>query len=664
MTTSEPLALLQEQAAATAPVMLEPAPPLRVPFAGRRGGEGPLTLGQANTLQWVGDPTLYTRMIEWTLTLPTGATLADIAAALSVLISRHESLRTTYPDGGGPDDSELSRGLAAVTGVAETGGDGRQVRGGPAGEEVAGRKVADGEPAQRVLQAGELSVEVYRTVGEPPGLGVLTVELAKRLRAREFDLTSDLPLRVAVATGGGGPLAVVAVYSHVAVDFGSMALIDQQFAELASDPASREPGPAGCQPLDQAEHERSPLGRRRAKTALQSWRSQLAAAPQCLYPVPAGDPAKRGDLACGWLWSPAAALALPLIATRTGASRQLAVLTALCAVLALRAGHDVCSLPVTVSNRSQQRLRGYVGTLANDGILTIDVRAARFDELVRRTAAATLRSNHSGPVDRADLIGVIAQIEHDRGISYLRACAFNDLTPYVPPEPGPAAAAQPAGDAAQPGGDTGPAGLRRALGRTRFAAMSSPPVEELLLIILHKIEPELSMGVMTRDGLRVSPAEIESLLRGVERLLVAAAARDVELTGLTGITGVSPMPRGPGWLHADSCWVELSEAQRLLDDALDVPAVRVFPDPAAPGEAALVAYLAAGGSVQTPEQAHAACVAELAGHGRPRRGQPRYTAMAPARYVICARAPLDRSDLTAWRQQPVLAAGTGRRPHG
>jgi hypothetical protein len=107
--------------------------------------------------------------------------------------------------------------------------------------------------------------------------------------------------------------------------------------------------------------------------------------------------------------------------------------------------------------------------------------------------------------------------------------------------------------------------------------------------------------------------------------------------------------------------VELSEAQQLLDDALDVPAARVFRDPDSPGEDVLVAYLVPGNGIQTPEQAHAACVAELAGHGRPRRDRTRYTAMSPARYVVCSRAPLDRSDLTAWRQQPVLAAGTGRR---
>jgi hypothetical protein len=440
----------------------------------------------------------------------------------------------------------------------------------------------------------------------------------------------------------------VVVYSHVAVDFGSMALIDRQFSELVSDPASRAVGPAVCQPLDQAAHERSPLGRRRAKTALTSWRSQLQIAPQCLYAVATPRPDERGELASGWLSSPAAALALPLIAARTGASRQLAVLTALCAVLARRAGQDICSFPVTVSNRYQRRLRGYVGTLANDGILTVDVRAARFDELVRSTAAATLRSSRSGPIDRADLIGVTAQIEHDRGISYSRACAVNDLTPYQLPPPEPMAGAS----ATQ---------VRAALERTTFAAVASPPIEELLLIILHTIEPELSLGIMTCDDLMVPVAEIESLERGVERLLVAAAGRDVELAKLGEITGLDPVPRGPGWLRADSCWVELAEAQRLLDESLTVPAARVFRDPAAPGEAALVAYLVAADGVQTPEQAHAACVAELAGHGRPRRGRPRYTAMAPARYVICARAPLDRSDLTAWRQQPVLAAGTGRR---
>jgi hypothetical protein len=629
MSVGEPLALLQEQAAATAPVILAAAPQLRVPFAGGRGGEGPLTLGQANTLQWVGDPTLYTRMIEWQLDLPEGSTLDDITAALSVLLSRHESLRTTYPAGGGLDDSELSRRMAV---------DGTWLVAGAGGS----------EPVQRVVQAGELMVDVYEVAQEPPDPGVLMVELARRLRSREFDLATELPVRVAVATRAGVPLLAVIVYSHAAVDFGSMALIDTQFAELARDPVSREVGDPGCQPLDQAEHERSPLGRRRAKTALASWQSQLRIVPQCLYAVPAGDPARPGEVAAGWLWSSAASQALPLITARTGASKALAVLTAMCTVLARRASQDVCSLPVTVSNRYQRRLRGYVGTLANDGILTVDVRAARFDELLRRAAAATLRSSHSGPIDRADLIGVIGEIEYDRGISYSRACAFNDLTPYAPPKPGPAT-------------DPTPADVRRALTRTRYAATSSPPVEELLLIVLHQLAPELSLGIMTRDDLIVPPAELESLLRGTERLLVAAAARDVELSRVGEITGVEPLARGQDWLRADSCWVELSEAQRLLDDALAVPAARVFRDPAAPGGAALVAYLVPGDGVQTPEQAHTACVAELAGHGRPKRGRTRYTAMTPTRYVVCARAPLDRSDLTAWRQQPILAAGTGRR---
>ena len=44
-------------------------------------------------------------------------------------------------------------------------------------------------------------------------------------------------------------------------------------------------------------------------------------------------------------------------------------------------------------------------------------------------------------------------------------------------------------------------------------------------------------------------------------------------------------------------------------------------------------------------------------------GSMRYTAMAPARYVICAgvpASPADLADPAQWRRQPVLASGDGR----
>jgi hypothetical protein len=140
------------------------------------------------------------------------------------------------------------------------------------------------------------------------------------------------------------------------------------------------------------------------------------------------------------------------------------------------------------------------------------------------------------------------------------------------------------------------------------------------------------------------------VLRGTEKLLMAAAVADVDLDGIGELTGIERIARGPGWFQIDSCWIELAEVQRLADAALGTPAARVFALPGTRGGTSLVAYLA-GGSIRTPEQAHAACLSLL-----PRR----YTAMTPGRYVICERAPDDPADLTGWRAQPVLADGDGR----
>ena len=74
-----------------------------------------------------------------------------------------------------------------------------------------------------------------------------------------------------------------------------------------------------------------------------------------------------------------------------------------------------------------------------------------------------------------------------------------------------------------------------------------------------------------------------------------------------------------------------------------------------------MAYLAAGGGIDTPEKAHTACLTTLAGT---RTLEPpdgiRYTAIAPSRYVICADAPADVRDMAAWQGQTVVAEGDGR----
>lgn len=620
MTAPDLLILLHRQTDALPPVRLHPADSLRVPFTGSRGGDGPVTITQATALSWVTDTAFPTRMMEWPLSLPGGVTLADIAAALEVLMERHESLRTCYPQEVVPDS-------------------GNTPSPGPAGR------------VQRVIQSGELVIDVYAAAEEPADDAVLVTQLAGLLRSREFDLAAELPLRMAVVVWQGTPRAAVILYSHMAADFASLVVLDREFTVLVSDPASRQAGPARHQPLDQAADERSPRGRRRTAAALRGWEAVLRTKPQCLLAIPSADPRHDAGVVSGWLWSRAGALVLPAIAARTGASRQLVVLAALSTMIARRTGHDAPVIHVLATNRYQRHLRDYVGTLVQDAIVSVDVRAHGFDEVVRRTAAAVLRGNRDSLVSDASLNERIGLIEHQRGIAHARYCLYNDISIYQ----ADTGSSEPAPSLAE---------ARQAREQTRFAELPAPGAEEVLLqLLLLQVDGELTVSATTRDANRVPLAELESLLRGTEALLVAAVAGDVELSQLGEITGVQPAERGPGWLYTDHSWIELPEVQRLVEDALPTPAA-AFAVPGPHGEPTLTTYLTSGGGVDTPEQAHAACLATLIGT---RTVAPpdgiRYTAMTPRYYVICASAPDDPGDLTAWRRQPILASGDGRQKH-
>jgi hypothetical protein len=606
----EMLALLHEQRDEIKPVTLIPAGQVTAKFSGLRSAEGPCTKGQASALNWITDTTQYARMIEWTFDLPDGVTLDDIVKALEVLLERHESLRTTYS------------------------------RRDP--------------PVQRVAASGALPVNVFEVEGPiPPGVecvAVMAGEMVGRLRATEFDTEANLPIRVAVAMAEGVPRAAVAVFSHVATDLVGMAVVGRQFTELAGDPASRVAVPRGYQPLDQAMAERSEAGQRRAAMALRDWDARLRSMPQLLFAVPPGGPGEDGEALGGWLLSPAGALALRHIAARTVARRQAAVLAALCAVLSVRTGHERCVFSALSSNRPQRRLEEYVGTITAGTLITVNTGVTGFDELVRRAGTAMMAAGRAALADSTQLRRLIDEVEYDRGTTCIRACVFNDATvDEAGPSDGP--------------GD--PADVIGALPRTELRVTEAAEMvgESLLVLALLRVDEELVLGALTSDASRMTHADIESLLGGVERLLVAAASGDVTLSRVSEITGVLPPARDEGWLLVDSCWIELPEAQRLLDEALPGRGARIFPvTGSGDGDVTgLVAYLTAGDGLGTPEQAHAACMTLLRGN---RRAHPpdgaRLTAMAPARYVICDREPDDPSDLAAWQRQSVIADGTGR----
>lgn len=598
-------------------------------FSGDRGGEGPVTLGQLNTAEWIGDQTRdYFGVSELVLSLPAGVSVEDIVDTFATLMSLHESLRTSF--------------------------------------------ALDGEPRQRVARAGELPIDIYQLSDEavdpsidtdvpyaikdldPRNTANPAFDLLARLRAKPFNVTDDLLVRAAIAVRDGVPRASAIVCSHLVADVGAMMVIGRQFTQLAANRDGRQArvDTRARQPLDQAAFERTERGRAQAAATLRFWENNLRWMPQCTFATPAARAALGRPLS-GWLHSPALAMALPHIAARTGASPPMALTAALSAVVSRRTGHPRIVLRSISSNRIGKQLRDYVGTIAQDSLLAVDARTASFDDLVRRCGVASIWAGRYGLFPNSRLVEVAHQAEHERGVRFHRDGVLNNLGLFTVSKEGPDWQAATA-DGRAP---TTPADVAAALAGTNIAWWE-PSIFNDVLAEFQVVQTDhwISLGLWTCDRGRMPRDEIEMLLHGVDRLIAAAAAGDVDLDRLDEVAGVSPLHRGPEWCLVDSCWVELPEVQRLLDDVHDGPAARVFADPVEGSDRAdtarLVAYLVPGERVRGPEQAHAACVAALGG---------RFTAMAPGRYVFCDRAPDDPGDLAAWRRQRVLVDSDGRR---
>jgi hypothetical protein len=571
---------------------LTPMRSIPVEFAGERAGEGPLTLGQLNVYAWVSRiPEQFYAVLRVELPVPTVVSAGDVAETTAVLITRYESLRTTYVPGEWP--------------------------------------------RQRVAAAGVQLLEIC-SLGEgqwgPQDRPAVAEALVQWLR--ESPDPARRPVRVVVATApdaGGRVIACAAAFSHVAVDHDAIVILKRDFAELLGDPARRQVGPPGHQPLDQAELEATPAERRRADAALDHVREQSWRIPRCLYAVPGSRPS--GESLLVELSSVAAAMAVRRVAARTRTSRSSIVLAAICAVVARRAGYRDLVFPVSSSNRFERHLVNYVGSLAQGTIATVELAGRSFDQLAAHTWMRVAEASRHGRYDGGKRAVVDELIEHERGLRFNYDPLFNSLVPE-----------SWSGLTAGVGFQSEEIGV--ALAQTELRWRPMPVNTTPIRFTLSQIDDSLRLDVWTGDTGLVPRAELESVLLAVERLLVAAADADVPGARMPEIIGLEPLAGTPDRILIDSCWVEVADVQRLVDDAIAPAVARVF---GSAGGCALVAYLTATDAVRTPQQAHASCLAALADHP---------TAITPRHYVICRTAPADPADPAAWPAP--LAAGTGR----
>ena len=571
-------------------VHLTPTRSLPVEFSGSRSGAGPLTFGQHNTYLWLNATPGHVYTNLWVeLPVPDTASVAEVAEAAAALIGRHESLRTTF------------------------------VPGEP--------------PSQRIAAAGVQSLEVC-TLGEgpwgPQDRSAVADALVRWLRGSAD--AAWRAMRIAVAVDPDAPdrvIACAAGFVHLAVDHGALEILTRDFAELLAAPGRRPVVRPGHQPLDQLALEATPAEQRRAEAALDYLREQMRRLPRCLYALPGARP--TGESLAVEMSSAAAALAVLRVAARTRASRSGIVLAAVCAVVARRAGYRTLAFPLLSHNRFERHLVDYVGSLAQGTMATVEIGERSFDELVGHTWTAVLEASRHGRYDgtrRAD-----PEIGHERGVRFHYDPLFNSLV--AESSPGFRAGFGPP-----------PGQIDAALAQTTLQWRPMPRAGTPIRFTLHQIDGVLRLDAWSDDTGLVPRAELESVLRAVERLLLAAAPGDVSAARMPARIGLEPLAGSADRILVDSSWIEVADVQRLVDEAFAPAVASVF---AAADGRPLVAHLVATEAVRTPEQAHARCMDVLAHHP---------TAITPTHYVLCAAAPPDPADPAAWPAP--LAAGSGR----
>lgn len=571
-----------------------------VKFSGTRSGSGPVTLGQLNVLMWAVDQTIFGAVQCQTLNVAPGRSLNDVTKAIGRLISRHESLRTLF--------------------TAST----------------------SEEWTQQVTAFGELLVEVHEAGSRLDA----TETLVKQRLSAPFALDREWPIRVAVITSGGAPAWVLLALTHMAADFASLGIIARDFRRLMSNSTSQVPEPPTLQPLDQAKLEMSPMARSRAEAAVRYWETTLRGTPQCMLAVPGHSQADSGSR-LATLRSRAAALALARIADRTHASQSVVILAAVATLLGLRTDNDRCLITALCANRFARASRDYVGTIAQDALISTDLTAETFDGIIQATRTAALTAYYHSQYDAESLWQVIDRVSEERGTEFHRDCVMNDLNgAVVQVQAGHVGSLLEKGDAANAMRDT----------RLMWADVDPRPLL-FYFEVFGLTRTDVSLSVWA-DQSRFPAAEVEGFLFAVERLLVAAEGRNVPARDIGELAGIRPVLRDASWRRIDSCWIELPAVQQLLDDMVasvpGIDAAQVFCTrdiASTPTAEVLVAYVSASDNEITTQMLHAQCWQQLV--GRP-------TAMTPAWYVICDQAPDDLGRLELWRHLPIRDEGSGR----
>jgi hypothetical protein len=442
-----------------------------VPFTGAGAGTGPLSWGQ-KAIHLDMQDNLHQFSMGGRAALAPGSTVADAAALLSGVMSRHASLRM-------------------------------RLRTDPAGR-----------PCQEIAGSGQAGLDVLTVPDDtdPAGAERYAAQLTGAWPLVPFDFQRDWPLRMAVLQHRGACVHVVWALSHLAADGGGhVLLLDDLLAhELARHPAA---GPPRVQLPAVARSEQEPQLRQVSSRAMRYWESQLRGIPPLTFGAPAAPQDRAGPRYRRVRFSsPAAHLAMLAIAQRTRADASRVTLAVIATAIGRAAGVAPLTVNVMVNNRFRPGLADVIAPVAQNSVLTIDVRDSSIDEAVARARGAALTAGMRAYYDPDELRELKARLDTARGYPARVSCRVNDQRAMVNRDDGETSP-----------GEVTPEQVCQLLPRTSMESLE--PLDHLhdQAVILVENQREVLSVVLMYDSWSLPDALAGAFLRGMEEAAVEAA---------------------------------------------------------------------------------------------------------------------------------------------
>ncbi|MEV5441064.1 hypothetical protein AB0N23_00660 [Streptomyces sp. NPDC052644] len=305
------------------------------------------------------------------------------------------------------------------------------------------RLVRDGRGTvrQRTYPAGTLGLAVHEVPagGPPRAADDHARAVLDALTAPPLDPAREWPVRAALVIEDGRPRHLALAFSHVAVDAYALVPVSAHLVERIAedDPVARKapaPGTPGHGPREQAAAEASTAGERAARRALRLAEEAYRRMPPARRPAP-GPPAGPRYRFLRYL-SPALDLAVGAVAARTGQTPAAVLTAALIALDAARTGPVPAdgengaatrygAVQLISANRLRPGTAAAVLPLSQPVPCCVDTAGAGFDELVSRTAVASLRAFRAGGCPPEEAAALLKTVEEERGVRLDATPALN-----------------------------------------------------------------------------------------------------------------------------------------------------------------------------------------------------------------------------------------------